>query len=66
MWLDTLIPIWSGTEKATPVNEIFETIEDTTKVGNWSGADKIHEAFLKLTDPDKSFIIARCSYMQTK
>jgi hypothetical protein len=54
-WLDTLILIWSGTEKATPLKESFENIEGTTKVGNWSEADKMYEAFLKLTGAAKTF-----------
>jgi hypothetical protein len=34
MWLDTLFLIRTGTEKATPLKEIFENIEGTSKVGN--------------------------------
>jgi hypothetical protein len=50
-----LIPKWSGTEKAAPLSEFFEAIEGTARLGNWSDADKIQVAVLKLTDAAKAF-----------
>jgi hypothetical protein len=55
MSLVGLIPKWSGTEKATPLAEFFEAIEGTARIGNWSDADKIQVAVLKLTDTAKAY-----------
>jgi hypothetical protein len=50
-----LIPKWSGSEKAAPLTEFFEAIEGTARIGNWSDADKIQVAVLKLTDAAKAY-----------
>jgi hypothetical protein len=55
MSLVTLIPKWSGTDKATPLHEFFEAIEGTSRVGNWSETDKIQVAVLKLTEVARTF-----------
>jgi hypothetical protein len=55
MSLVGLIPKWPGTEKATPLAEFFEAIEGTARIGNWSDADKIQVAVLKLTDTAKAY-----------
>lgn len=55
MSLVSLIPKWSGTEKATPLHEFFEAIEGIAKVGNWSETDKIQVAVLKLSETAKLF-----------
>jgi hypothetical protein len=55
MSLVSVIPKWSGTEKAIPLGEFFEVIEGTAKIGNWSQIDKIQVAVLKLTDAARSF-----------
>jgi hypothetical protein len=34
--LVALAPKWAGTDKAVPLNEFFETIESTARIGNWS------------------------------
>jgi hypothetical protein len=36
MSLVSLIPKWSGTDKATPLHEFLEAIDGTAKVGNWT------------------------------
>jgi predicted GTPase len=36
----TLINRWSGTEKSQLVNDFFDSIEASARVGNWSDADK--------------------------
>jgi hypothetical protein len=44
------VPRWAGNHKAIPLNEFFEIIESTAKIGNWASEDKIRVAALKLTD----------------
>jgi hypothetical protein len=34
--LVALVPKWSGTDKAIPLQEFFETVERTGKIGNWT------------------------------
>jgi hypothetical protein len=50
----TLINRWSGTDKSQPVNDFFDPIEASARVGNWSDADK-KVCILKLTDAAKAF-----------
>ena len=53
--LISLIPKWSGTEKSVSVNEFFESVESSAKIGQWSEFDKIQITVLKLTDVAKAF-----------
>src|SRR5215470_18879002 len=55
MSLVGLVPKWSGTEKASPLAEFFDAIEGTARIGNWSDADKLQVAVLKLTDAAKAY-----------
>ena len=58
MSLVSLIPKWSGTDKAIPLQEFFEAIDGSAKLGNWTDTDKIQVAVLRLTDVAKSFFNA--------
>jgi hypothetical protein len=53
--LVSFIPKWSVTDKSVTVNEFFEIVDSTAKVGNWSEKDKIKISVLRLTDIAKSF-----------
>jgi hypothetical protein len=53
--LVSLIPKWAGNEKAAPLQEFFNAIEGSAKVGNWSDADKIQVAVLKIKDASRAF-----------
>jgi hypothetical protein len=51
----SLIPKWSGTAKSTFVQEFLDTVEGAARVGNWSDADMVQVATLKLADTVKMF-----------
>ena len=53
--LVSLVPKWSGSDIALPIQEFFEIIEDSAKIGNWSEADQILVCALKLTDTARAF-----------
>ena len=53
--LVALVPKWSGTDKAIPLHEFFETIESTGKIGNWTQEDMVRIATLKFTDVARAF-----------
>ena len=53
--LVVLVPKCSGTDKAVPLHEFFETIESTAKIGNWTQEDMVRIATLKLTDVARAF-----------
>jgi hypothetical protein len=55
MSMISLIPKWSGTAKSTPVQEFLDTVEGAARVGNWSDADMVQVATLKLADRAKMF-----------
>ena len=55
MSLVALVRKWSGTDKAVPLREFFETIESTGKIGNWTHEDMVKIATLKLTDVARAF-----------
>jgi hypothetical protein len=57
--LVALVPKWSGTDKAIPLHEFFETIESTGKIGNWTQEDMVRIATPKLTG------VARVFYNRT-
>jgi hypothetical protein len=50
-----LVPKWSGTDKAVPLHEFFETIESTGRFGNWIQEDMVRIATLKLTNVARAF-----------
>jgi hypothetical protein len=51
----SLIPKWAGTGRSCAVHEFLEAVESTARVGNWSEADKVSIASLKLTDDARLF-----------
>jgi hypothetical protein len=52
----SLIPKWAGNEKAVHLHDFFfEAVEGSARVGNWSDADMIQVAVLKLTDAARAF-----------
>ena len=53
--LISLVPKWSGSESAVPLEEFFSSIEGSARVGNWEDTDKCQVAILKLTDAAKQF-----------
>jgi hypothetical protein len=53
--LISLVPKWSGSETAVPLEEFFSSIEGSALVGNWEDSDKCQVAILKLTDAAKEF-----------
>jgi hypothetical protein len=55
MSLIFLIPKWGGTAKSMSVTEFFDSIEGSSKLGNWTDVDKIQVATLKLTEAAKVF-----------
>jgi hypothetical protein len=50
-----LIPKWSGSDKAIPLEEFFRSIEGTACIRNWSDQDCVQVAILKLTDIARIF-----------
>jgi hypothetical protein len=50
MSMISLIPKWSSPVKSTPVREFLDTVEGAARVGNWSDADMVQVAALKLMD----------------
>jgi hypothetical protein len=53
--LISLIPKWSGTDKAISIHEFFDAVESTARTGNWRDSDKIIITVLKLTEVAKAF-----------
>ena len=53
--LISFIHKWSGTENSVGVNEFFELVESSARIGNWNNVDKIHISVLKLTEIANSF-----------
>jgi hypothetical protein len=53
--LVSLIPKWSGTEKSVSVEEFFESVESSAKIGCWSDQDKIQISILKISEVAKAF-----------
>ena len=51
----SLVPKWAGNEKAVPLHEFFEAIDSAARIGNWTDADRIQIAVLKLTDSARAF-----------
>ena len=53
--LVSLVPKWSGSDTALPIQKFFELIEVSEKIANWSEADQILVCALKLTDAARAF-----------
>ena len=56
--LVSLVPKWSGSETALPIQEFFEILEDSGEIGKWTEADQIQVCALKLTDAARAFYSA--------
>ena len=53
--LVSLIPKWSGNDKAVPLQQFFEAIDDAARIGAWNDADRVKIATLRLTDSARAF-----------
>ena len=53
--LISLIPKWSGSESAVPLEEFMCSMEGATKLGNWQYSDHVRIGALKLTDLARSY-----------
>ena len=53
--LVSLVPKWSGSNTALPIQEFFKIVEGSAKIGNWSEADQIQVCALKLTESASAF-----------
>jgi hypothetical protein len=53
--LVSLVPRWSGSETAIPLEEFLSSIEGSTQVGNWENFDKLRITILRLSDVVKQF-----------
>jgi len=53
--LISLIPKWSGSESAVPLEEFLASVDSVARIGNWDQRDCLEIAALKLADPAKSF-----------
>ena len=49
------MPKWSGSDTSLPIQEFFEIVEGSAKIGNSSDADQIHVSALRLTDTAPAF-----------
>jgi hypothetical protein len=56
--LVSLVPKWSGIESAPPIQELFDTIEGSAAIGNWTPADMKQACALKLTVEARAFYSA--------
>jgi hypothetical protein len=50
-----LVPKWSGSESATPLEEFFSSIEGSARIGHWAEADSLQVAVLKLVESARTF-----------
>ena len=53
--LISLIPKWSVSESAIPLEELLASVDSAARIGNWDQTDCLEIAALKLADPAKSF-----------
>jgi len=51
----SLVPKWSCSDTALPIQDLFEIIEGSGKIGNWTDADQIQVCALRLTDAARAF-----------
>jgi hypothetical protein len=65
MSLISLIPKWSGSEIAVPLEEIISSLVGAAGVAKWQESDTLELALLKITDSAKLFYIG-CPELHTK
>jgi hypothetical protein len=65
MSLISLIPKWSGSETAVPLEEFISSLEGAVRVGRWQECDTLEVAPLKITDSAKIFYNG-CPELQAK
>jgi hypothetical protein len=53
--LVSLVPKWTGNDKAVPLYHFYEAIDSAARIGNWADADCVQIAAIKLTDSARSF-----------
>jgi hypothetical protein len=53
--LSSLIPRFKRKKKSVSVEEFFELVESSAKIGCWSESDKIQVTILKITEVAKAF-----------
>jgi len=63
--LISLVPKWSGGEKATPLEEFLASIDRAARLGQWEDRDCMNIAVLRLADPCKAFYNA-CTELHMK
>lgn len=51
----TVVPKWSGTETAIPLEDFISSIEGVARIGKWEDSDKLEVAILKVSDAAKQF-----------
>jgi hypothetical protein len=64
--LISIVPKWSGSESAAPLEEFLSSIESTAKIGRWEDEDKLRTAIVRLTEPARTFTARMWNCMQTK
>jgi hypothetical protein len=65
MSLISLIPKWSRSETAIPLEEFISSLEGTARIGRWQESDTLEVALLKITDSAKLFYNG-CPELHTK
>jgi hypothetical protein len=53
--LISIVPKWSGSESAVPLEEFLSHIESAAKIGRWEDEDKVRIAIVRLTEPARTF-----------
>jgi len=53
--LISLVPKWSDSETAIPLEEFLASTEGAAKIGRWESPDQLQIAVFRLVDPAKSF-----------
>jgi len=53
--LITLVPKWSGSNSAVPLEEFFSIIDSAARIGRWQDRDCFEIAALKLVDSARVF-----------
>jgi len=53
--LITLVPKWSGTNSAVPLEEFFSSIDSGARIGRWQDRDCFEIPALKLVDSARVF-----------
>jgi hypothetical protein len=50
-----LVPTWSGSPEAGPLQAFLTSVETTSELGSWTDLDKVRIASLKLTETARAF-----------